>query len=145
MTPSRTTPESDPMTRSRLSEAPLIVVDGVTVWRPEDQEDPLIKIEVGGSVHVRKASEWHALAVASFALSETASNRDAKDAARYRWLRAHHRTDVSHRLTWYLPRWASLDAAGLDAAIDGNLEDDAAESARNEYGGIGVARDGTDV
>jgi hypothetical protein len=56
---------------SRLSEAPLIVVDGVTVWRPEDQEDPLIKIEVGGSVHVRKASEWHALAVASFALSET--------------------------------------------------------------------------
>jgi hypothetical protein len=61
-----------PSSLSRLSEAPLIVVDGVTVWRPEDQEDPLIKIEVGGSVHVRKASEWHALAVASFALSETA-------------------------------------------------------------------------
>jgi hypothetical protein len=76
MTPSRTTPESDPMTRSRLSEAPLIVVDGVTVWRPEDQEDPLIKIEVGGSVHVRKASEWHALAVASFALSESGKHRD---------------------------------------------------------------------
>jgi hypothetical protein len=63
-----------PFSSSRLSEAPLIVVDGVTVWRPEDQEDPLIKIEVGGSVHVRKASEWHALAVASFALSETATN-----------------------------------------------------------------------
>jgi hypothetical protein len=60
-----------PSSLSRLSEAPLIVVDGVTVWRPEDQEDPLIKIEVGGSVHVRKASEWHALAVASFALSES--------------------------------------------------------------------------
>lgn len=79
-----------------------------------------------------------------FAPSEIAA-RDAKDAARYRWLRAHHQEDVLHRLTWYLPGWTSLDAAGLDEAIDSNLEDYAAESARNEYGGIGVARDGTDV
>lgn len=33
-----------------------------------------IKIEVGGSVHVRTAREWHALAVASFARSASANN-----------------------------------------------------------------------
>jgi hypothetical protein len=129
--PSMTAPSQESRSRyERFVEDILADVTAVDL-----ANDPIFVIE-----HIRKA-----VAELRLLRSETASNRDAKDAARYRWLRAHHRTDVSHRLTWYLPRWASLDAAGLDAAIDGNLEDDAAESARNEYGGIGVARDGTDV
>lgn len=43
---------------------------------------------------------------------------DAEDAARYRWLRDHHRSGPQHRLEWYLPRNYKLDAEGLDAAID---------------------------
>lgn len=45
--------------------------------------------------------------------------RDAEDAARYRWLRDHHRSDGRmHRLEWYLPRGFPTTAEGLDKAID---------------------------
>jgi len=41
------------------------------------------------------------------------------DAERYRWLRSHHRSEHDMgRLVWYLPIGESLNAAGLDAALD---------------------------
>jgi len=47
----------------------------------------------------------------------------SKDAERYRWLRGHHRSDIKHRLVWYLPRNVSNDETGLDAAIDAAIKE----------------------
>jgi hypothetical protein len=48
--------------------------------------------------------------------------QDAKDAARYRWLREHHRSGAVHDLRWYLPTCFPLSSDGLDAAIDEAME-----------------------
>lgn len=51
------------------------------------------------------------------------SRDDARDAARYRWLREHFVSGPhsQHRLEWYLPRGCPLNAEGLDENLDSEL------------------------
>ena len=105
-------------------------------------------LAIRGYVDAERAKGKHASTAIAIPLTLAeweAILRDGQDAARYRWLRKHYRPDVEHRLTWYLPRWVPPDAAGLDSSIDSNLEYEEAQSTRNEYGGLGVGREGTDV
>lgn len=77
---------------------------------------------------------------------------DARDAARYRWLREHFVSGPhsQHRLEWYLPRGCPLNAEGLDENLDSELpavEPSPAHTTEQDfqhwlsYSGVGAARD----
>lgn len=67
-----------------------------------------IKIEVGGSVHVRTAREWHALAVASFTKSSTAAAPRRSDVL----------AKIEKALQWRDQNWEQDSAQVVYDALD---------------------------
>jgi hypothetical protein len=96
-------------------------------------------------------NEMPLMAAAVRALRSESGKQDAEDAARYRWLRS--KTNCKYGTTFEFPRIGTIPgpyepntyAARFDACIDMAKEAEDYRDWQHEQGGIGVARDGTDV
>ena len=95
------------------------------VNRPGDTYNGYVRrqLGLGFALALKRAIERAQAATAAPApvASPADQGEDARDAARYRHMRASFARDIKHRLTWYLPAITPMTAEGLDSAIDATM------------------------